>query len=181
MPALFYNVGAVLEVGGQPVFEAEAELLLRIKEHGSLARAAEALSLSYKAAWLRLRKLEGRLGRRLVRTFRGGAMGGGASLTEFGEEVLRRYLLFKSYLRGVLEDEEYWEALCMKISARNRLKGIVRSVEKGDVAARVSIEIETPCVITALITREAVETLDIKEGDEVEAVIKATEVMVAKE
>jgi len=171
----------VLEVGGQPVFEAEAELLLRIKELGSLMRAAEALSLSYKAAWLRLKKLEKRLGRRLVHTFRGGATGGGASLTEFGEEVLRRYLSFKGYLEGVLEDEEYWEALCMKISARNRLKGVVRSVECGNVAARVRIEIKTPCVITALITKEAVETLDIKKGDEVEAVIKATEVMVAKE
>ena len=55
------------------------------------------------------------------------------------------------------------------------------NLECGNVAARVRIEIKTPCVITALITKEAVETLDIKKGDEVEAVIKATEVMVAKE
>jgi len=36
-------------------------------------------------------------------------------------------------------------------------------------------------VITALISREAVEQLDIRVGDSVEAVIKATEVMIAKE
>jgi len=69
----------------------------------------------------------------------------------------------------------------LKISARNRLKGVVKSVEKGDVIAKVKMEISAPATITALISREAVEDLNIKAGDKVEAVIKATEVMVAKE
>jgi molybdopterin-binding protein len=69
----------------------------------------------------------------------------------------------------------------LKISARNRLKGKVKAVEKGDVTAKVKIEITTPTLVTALISREAVEELDIKVGDEVEAVIKATEVMIAKQ
>ena len=38
-----------------------------------------------------------------------------------------------------------------------------------------------PVEVTALISKEAVEELDIQAGDKVEAVIKATEVMVAKE
>ncbi|MCK5592906.1 TOBE domain-containing protein [Candidatus Bathyarchaeota archaeon] len=69
----------------------------------------------------------------------------------------------------------------MKISARNRLKGVVKEVEKGVVTAKVKIRINTPVVVTALISKEAVEELDIKPGNNVEAVIKATEVMVAKE
>ena len=69
----------------------------------------------------------------------------------------------------------------MKISARNRLRGIVKSVEKGDVVAKIRVKIETPTFITALISREAAEELNIKPGDYVEAVIKATEVMIAKE
>ncbi|MEM3793830.1 MAG: TOBE domain-containing protein, partial [Candidatus Bathyarchaeia archaeon] len=77
--------------------------------------------------------------------------------------------------------EEYWEAVGLKISARNRLKGVVKSVEKGEVVAKVKLEIKAPAVITALISTEAVEDLDIKVNDEVEAVIKATEVMIAKE
>ncbi|MDH5462544.1 MAG: TOBE domain-containing protein [Candidatus Bathyarchaeota archaeon] len=40
---------------------------------------------------------------------------------------------------------------------------------------------KTPVTMTAIISKEAVEELDIKEGDNVEAVIKATEVMIAKE
>jgi molybdate transport system regulatory protein len=65
------------------------------------------------------------------------------------------------------------------ISARNRIKGVVKKVEKGTVAAVVKVEIE-PAVVTAMITKEAVDELDIEEGDEVQVVIKATEVMVLK-
>ena len=69
----------------------------------------------------------------------------------------------------------------MKLSARNRLKGIVKNVEKGAVTTSVKIEVKVPATITAVITKEAVEELDIKPGDVVEAIVKATEVMIAKE
>ncbi|OYT43372.1 molybdenum-pterin-binding protein [Candidatus Bathyarchaeota archaeon ex4484_40] len=69
----------------------------------------------------------------------------------------------------------------MRISARNSLEGVVEEVEKGEVAAKVKIKIEAPTLVTALISREAVEELDIKVGDRVKAVIKATEVMIAKD
>ena len=68
----------------------------------------------------------------------------------------------------------------MKISARNHLKGKVTSVEKNGIMALVKIKITEPALVTALVSREAVEDLKIKVGDEVEAVVKATEVMVAK-
>ena len=69
----------------------------------------------------------------------------------------------------------------MKISARNMLKGKVTGVDMGAVMANVKIKIESPDVITAIITKESVKYLDIKDGDEVIALIKSTEVMVAKE
>ena len=47
--------------------------------------------------------------------------------------------------------------------------------------SKVKIEIDAPAVITAIISKEAVEELDVKPGDNIQAVIKATEVMVAKE
>jgi molybdopterin-binding protein len=68
----------------------------------------------------------------------------------------------------------------LKISARNQLKGKVLSVETDGVTAKVKVEIKTPAVITSVITKEAVEDLGIKVGDEVNAVIKSTEVMIAK-
>jgi len=80
----------------------------------------------------------------------------------------------------VLSDEEYWEDVGLKISARNRLQGKVVSVEKEEVTAKIKVEIKTPAIITALISREAAEELGIKVGDKVEAVIKATEILIAK-
>ena len=68
----------------------------------------------------------------------------------------------------------------MKISARNHLKGKVTSVKKNGIMALVKIKITEPALVTALVSREAVEELKINVGDEVEAVIKATEVMIAR-
>jgi len=69
----------------------------------------------------------------------------------------------------------------MPLSARNRIEGVVKGIEKGEVASTVKVEITKPAIITSMITREAAEDLDLKEGDEVEAVIKASEVMVSKD
>ena len=68
----------------------------------------------------------------------------------------------------------------MEISARNGLKGKVEDVKLGEVMASIKIEITEPGVITAIITRESAEELGLAEGDEVKAVIKSTEIMVAK-
>ncbi|WP_435154617.1 TOBE domain-containing protein [Haladaptatus sp. DFWS20] len=63
------------------------------------------------------------------------------------------------------------------LSARNRLTGEVVEVETGDVTAEVTLDVNDE-TITAVITRESVENLEIEEGMELTAVIKATDVMV---
>ncbi len=164
------------------VGEGRANLLRVIRESASIAKAAEKLSIPYRTAWEHIKRMEDAMGSPLVKTYRGGAKGGGgARLTEEGERVLREYEKYEQYLGRLSEDKEYWEALYMKISSRNRIGGIVKGIEKGEVAASVRIEVTAPAVITALITKDAVEELELKVGDEVEAVIKATEVMVSKE
>ncbi len=162
--------------------EGRAKLLREIRESASITRAAEKLSIPYRTAWEHIRKIEEVIDAPVVKTYRGGAKGGGgAGLTEEGERVLREYERYERYLGSLSADEEYWEALYMKISARNKIRGVVKGIEKGEVAASVRIEVATPTVITALITKDAVDDLDLKIGDDVEAVIKATEVMVSKE
>ena len=69
----------------------------------------------------------------------------------------------------------------MPLSARNRIEGVVKAVEKGEVASTVKIEVAKPVTITAMITKEAVIELGLKESDKVEAVIKATEILVSKD
>ena len=68
----------------------------------------------------------------------------------------------------------------MKISARNQIKGTVIEVFKGQVIAHVRIDIGNGNIITSSITNEAVDDLALKRGDTAIAVIKASDVMVAK-
>jgi len=66
------------------------------------------------------------------------------------------------------------------LSARNQWKGKVKSVKTGTVMAEVVVDVNGVEVVAA-ITRGSVEAMNIKPGDEVRAVIKATEVMIAKD
>jgi molybdopterin-binding protein len=68
----------------------------------------------------------------------------------------------------------------MKLSARNQLKGKVVSVQKGSTTGHVRIDIGEGVIVTSSITNAAIDDLAIKAGDEVMAVIKASDVMVAK-
>jgi molybdopterin-binding protein len=68
----------------------------------------------------------------------------------------------------------------MELSARNRLPGIVKSVKLGNVMAEILLDV-AGTTAAAVITRSSAERLRLKEADRVSAVIKATEVMIAKE
>jgi molybdate transport system regulatory protein len=69
----------------------------------------------------------------------------------------------------------------MRISARNQLPGTVVSVDLGAVMSTVIIRLEGGQEVVAAITKDSVEHLSIAPGDRVLAVVKSTEVMVAKE
>ena len=69
----------------------------------------------------------------------------------------------------------------MKISARNLIKGRIVAVKSGEVMSNVKIQItNNPDIMTAIITRDAVDDLQLGEQDDVTLVIKSTEIMVAK-
>ena len=71
------------------------------------------------------------------------------------------------------------EALKMKISARNVLKGKVKRVVRGAVNSEVTLELSRGMEIVAIITNSSVDTLKLEEGDRAFAVIKASNVMIA--
>ncbi|WP_406536980.1 molybdopterin-binding protein [Methanobrevibacter sp.] len=68
----------------------------------------------------------------------------------------------------------------MQLSGRNQLKGKITSVDLGAVMANIKIEVSEPNVITAVITKESAEKLELAEGDDVTAIIKSTEVIIGK-
>ena len=67
-----------------------------------------------------------------------------------------------------------------KLSARNQLGGKVVEGHRGQTTAHVRIDIGNGIVITSSITNEAVDELGLAVGDDVVAVIKASDVMVGK-
>lgn len=69
----------------------------------------------------------------------------------------------------------------MKISGRNKIKGKVVKATPGVVSAEVEIDAGNGIRIVGLITKDSLDDLNIKPGDEVTALIKATSVMFIKE
>ncbi len=67
----------------------------------------------------------------------------------------------------------------MEISARNQLPGTVTRITLAEVMAEVTLDVGGHEVVAA-VTRGSVERMGIKEGDQVTAIIKATEVMIGK-
>jgi molybdopterin-binding protein len=71
------------------------------------------------------------------------------------------------------------EANRMQLSARNQLKATVKSVKTGSVMAEVVLDVAGDELV-AVITKGSVDRLGLKAGDQVTAIIKATEILVGK-
>jgi molybdopterin-binding protein len=69
----------------------------------------------------------------------------------------------------------------MKLSTRNQLRATVTSVELGNVMASVKVTLPDGQAITASITKEAAEDLELTAGDDVVVLVKSTEVMIGKD
>jgi molybdate transport system regulatory protein len=65
-----------------------------------------------------------------------------------------------------------------KFSARNVLDGVVENVEDGAVNSEIAIQLGGGSTIVASITKASVHALDLKSGDKVSAIIKASNVIV---
>jgi molybdopterin-binding protein len=59
--------------------------------------------------------------------------------------------------------------LSMKISARNQLKGKITKVEEGLITAKVTLDLGNNNIVSAIISKDAIADLDLKEG--IEAII----------
>ena len=68
----------------------------------------------------------------------------------------------------------------MTLSARNHLKGTIDEIQWGDVLVHVTMRLGNNDLIESVITRRSAEEMTLKQGDSVTAVVKATEVMLAK-
>ncbi|MEO8629185.1 MAG: LysR family transcriptional regulator [Betaproteobacteria bacterium] len=74
----------------------KADLLQAIDSSGSISAAARALGMSYRRAWLLVDTMNQSFKSPVVETLTGGQQGGGARITDLGQEILRRYLTMES-------------------------------------------------------------------------------------
>ena len=68
----------------------------------------------------------------------------------------------------------------MLVSGRNRLRGVIEEVRREGLVAQVRLRIGDQ-KLTAVITRDALDELRLKRGDEATALVKATDMMIARE
>jgi len=160
--------------------ETDALLLRRISETDSLTEAAKLLGISYRNAWGRIRKVEAKSGKKILETRTGGEAGGSSRLTPEGMSLFREFRRVRKYLFNVLDDRESAGNVRYKLSARNLVRAKVARVQRGDITSMIQMVSSGPVKITSIISNEAVDDLELREGDEAVAVIKSTDVMVAK-
>jgi molybdate transport system regulatory protein len=75
----------------QSIGPGKMRLLDAIAETGSISSAGRTLGMSYRRAWMLIDDLNSSFRRKVVSTTLGGKEGGGAKLTPFGEELVKRY------------------------------------------------------------------------------------------
>jgi len=83
----------------------KAALLEAIAESGSISRAAKAMGMSYRRAWLLVETMNACFREPLVEAARGGSGGGGARVTPLGREVLLRYREMEEHAAEALASE----------------------------------------------------------------------------
>jgi molybdopterin-binding protein len=70
--------------------------------------------------------------------------------------------------------------LNVALSARNQIPGTLKEIKKGQTTSHLRVDIGGGHIVTASITNEAVDELELKIGDSVWTIVKASDVMIAK-
>lgn len=180
-----------LAAEGGPGFGAERIALLEaVAAHGSIAAAARALGISYRAAWDAVNAANNLADTPLVERQVGGRHGGTTRVTGEGQRLItafrlmeREYARFLNGLSHRIDDLErtrlLMRRLAMRTSARNQLRGKVIAARVGPVNVEVVLALNENERLTAIVTRESYHDMGLAEGREVYALIKAGFVIIS--
>lgn len=160
------------------------ELLERIDASGSISAAANAMGMSYKAAWQAVEAMNNLSEQPMVARQTGGKHGGGTTLTEYGRRVVAAYRRLEkerervlTHLNRIMDDfDQYYRVIRrfdMQTSARNQFLGTVKTVKTGAVNDEVILDIGGGDELAAIITHESTRHLGLVPGMEAYALIKA--------
>lgn len=182
---LWFNRDGKAYLGGRRI-----ELLEQIEATGSISRAAKQIRLSYKAAWDAVDAMNNLSDRPLVVCAAGGAQGGGTRLTDFGREMVqvwrRMQMEYERFLAQVAQGAENFgeidgllRAIAMKTSARNQFRGRITQLEKGAVNGSLTLDLGEGLSITATLTNDSIDDLQLAPGKTAMALIKASFVLLS--
>ncbi|UOD51548.1 LysR family transcriptional regulator [Orrella daihaiensis] len=166
------------------------EVLRAIGRLGSISEAARANGVSYKAAWQAIETLTNLAATPLLQKVVGGAGGGGARLTPAGEQLLRAAdhlhqarAIALAEIQGQTTEPSGTisniASLALRTSMRNQLPCTVAAIERPHGAPRIWLELTDGQRLSARITRESLELLNLSVGMPVLALCKATAVTIA--
>jgi molybdate transport system regulatory protein len=184
------DLGALL---GDLLDERRIRLLEAIGRHGSIAKAARAVPMSYRGAWDALDAMGSLTAQPLVESTVGGRQGGGTRLTPHGRRLVTLYRAVAQDYQQTLDrlsrqwhqagdtDEQAFRALLkrmsLRTSARNGFVGTLVQLISDDVGAEATVQIDDATRIKALLTRDSAEALALEPGSEVHAFVKASAVL----
>ena len=66
----------------------------------------------------------------------------------------------------------------MKISARNQIISSIKNIEKKGLISIIELQTLEPTIITTIITKKSAEELDLKANDDINVIIKPTEIII---
>lgn len=174
-------------------------LLELIDELGSLSQAAKAVPMSYRAAWDALDEMNNLANEAIVVRVTGGKNGGGTQLTPYGKQTVALYRAIQSEYDDILQliqqtltqtnqqQSEYLNVdqlrhllrrIGLRSSARNQIVGKVVGLRTSAVDFEVTLEIGEGLHLISIITEESAQSMDIRLGQELYALVKSSSVMI---
>lgn len=166
------------------------DLLGQIGQCGSITQAAKAVGMSYKGAWDAIDAMNNLAGEPLVERLAGGKGGGGTRLTPRGNKLVEHFrqieLVHQRFVAQLAQqtdqcaqDFKLIQRMAMKTSARNQFFGQVVSIRSGAVNDEVTVQLPAGQTLVATITKESTESLNLKPGVSVFALVKSSSVVLA--
>lgn len=136
-------------------------ILGKVEETGTLKGAAESLGMSYRFAWGLVKKAERKLGEPLLKAHKGGRSGGGgAKITDLGQQFLEEYSKIDQWLKELSRDPQ----LLGNYIFVNVFDGKVTSIGPKDENIELTISLTTPTNIRVVIDPNSIEGQGIDVG-----------------